>query len=139
MIAANRVNLWTAGVLAGLATATWFIAAARLGPMAKVELSVPLYAATWLTMLVGMMFPAVAPVVVTFAGVARARHEATPTIVPAFVGGYVAIWTATGLIPLTLYLSTRGVVAGMSASPLGPIAIGIVLFGAGVYSGTFGA
>ncbi len=135
MIAANRVNLWTAGILLALAAAAWYLTAASFGPMAMMELSVPIYMATWLTMMVAMMFPAVAPVVVTFARVAHARHEASLTV-PAFVGGYLGVWTAAGLIPLALYLSSRGMVAGMSASPPGAVAIGAVLFVAGIYQFT---
>jgi predicted metal-binding membrane protein len=135
VIAANRVNLWTAGILLALAASAWYLVVASLGPMAMMELSVPVYMATWLTMMVAMMFPAVAPVVATFARVAHARHETSQTV-PAFVVGYLGVWTAAGLIPLTLYLSSRGMVAGMSASPPGAIAIGAVLFLAGVYQFT---
>jgi predicted metal-binding membrane protein len=135
MIAANRVNVWTAGVLLALAAVAWYVAVAGLGPMAMMEISVPIYMVTWLTMMVAMMFPAVAPVVATFARVAHARYEA-PRTVPAFVAGYLGVWTAAGLIPLTLYLSSRGMVAGMSASPPGAIAIGGVLLLAGVYQFT---
>jgi predicted metal-binding membrane protein len=135
MIAANRVNLWTAGILLALAAAAWYLTVASFGPMAMMELSVPIYMATWLTMMVAMMFPAVAPVVVTFARVASARHDAAYSV-PAFVAGYLAIWTAAGLIPLALYLSSRGMVAGMSAGPPGAIAIGAVLLIAGVYQFT---
>lgn len=135
MIAANRVNLWTAGILLALAAAAWYLAVVSLGPIGMMEMSVPIYMATWLTMMVAMMFPAVAPVVATFARVAQARHEASLTV-PAFVAGYLGVWTAAGLIPLTLYLSSRGMVAGMSASPPGAIAIGAVLLLAGVYQFT---
>jgi predicted metal-binding membrane protein len=135
VIAANRINLWTAGILLALAAAAWYLVVASLGPMAMMELSVPVYMATWLTMMVAMMFPAVAPVVATFARVAHARNETSKTV-PAFVVGYLGVWTAAGLIPLTLYLSSRGMVAGMSTSPPGVIAIGAVLFLAGAYQFT---
>jgi predicted metal-binding membrane protein len=135
MIAANRVNLWTGGILLTLAAAAWYLSLAGLGAMSMMEMSVPIYMATWLTMMVAMMFPAVAPVVATFARVAQARHETSQTV-PAFVAGYLAVWTAAGLVPLTLYLFSRGTVAGMSANPSGAIAVGAVLLGAGVYQFT---
>jgi predicted metal-binding membrane protein len=135
VIATRRVNLWTAGILLGLAAAAWYVAVANLGPMAMMEISIPVYMATWLTMLVAMMFPAIAPVVGTFGRIAQARHETSP-VVPAFVAGYLVVWTAAGLVPLTLYLSSRGAVAGMSASALGALAVGVVLFGTGVYQFT---
>ncbi len=135
MTATNRVNLWTAGILLALAAAAWYLSATGLGPMSMMAMSVPLYMATWLTMMVAMMFPAVAPVVATFARVADARHEVSSTV-PAFVAGYLAVWTAAGILPLAIYLSSRGMVAGMSASPWGVFAIGAGLLLAGVYQFT---
>jgi predicted metal-binding membrane protein len=135
MIAAKRVNLVTGGILLALAAAAWYVTIATLGPMAMMEVSVPIYLATWLTMLVAMMFPAVAPVVAAFARVANARQDASLTV-PAFVAGYLVIWIAAGLVPLTLYLLSRGMVAGMSSSPAGAVVIGAVLFGAGIYQFT---
>jgi predicted metal-binding membrane protein len=135
MIAANRLSMVTGGVLLSLAAAAWYLAIASPWSMGMMEISVPLYMATWLTMLVAMMIPAVAPVVATFATVSHARSVASPTV-PAFVAGYLFVWTVAGLIPLTLYLSTRGAVAGMSATSLGATAIGAALFIAGVYQFT---
>src|SRR3984893_17396418 len=135
MIALKRVNLWTAGILLALAAVAWYLSITGLGSMAMMEVSAAIYMATWLTMMVAMMFPAVAPVVATFAQVARNRNEAWLTV-PAFVAGYLAVWTAAGLIPLALYLSSRGMVAGMSGSPPGAIAIGAVLVLAGLYQFT---
>jgi predicted metal-binding membrane protein len=135
MIAAKRVNLVTGGILLALAAAAWYVTFATFGPMAMMEVSVPIYLATWLTMLVAMMFPAVAPVVAAFARVANARRDASLTV-PAFVAGYLVIWSAAGLVPLTLYLLSRGMVAGMSSSPAGAVVVGAVLFGAGIYQFT---
>jgi predicted metal-binding membrane protein len=135
MIAAKRVNLVTGSILLALAAAAWYVTFATLGPVAMMEVSVPIYLATWLTMLVAMMFPAVAPVVAAFARVANARQDASLTV-PAFVAGYLVIWSAAGLVPLTLYLLSRGMVAGMSSSPAGAVVIGAVLFGAGIYQFT---
>jgi predicted metal-binding membrane protein len=132
MMAASRVNLWTAGILLALAAAAWYVSVASFGPMAMMEMSAPLYMATWLTMMVAMMFPAVAPVVATFARVALGRGEGL-LVVPAFVAGYLGVWTVVGLIPLALYLSSRGTMAGMAAGPAGVIAVGAVLLVAGVY------
>lgn len=135
MIAANRLSMLTIGILLSLAAAAWYLAIVSPWSMAMMEISAPIYMATWVMMLVAMMFPAVAPVVTTFATVSRARNAASPTV-PAFVAGYLFIWTAAGLIPLTLYLTTRGAVAGMSATSLGATAIGAVLLVAGVYQFT---
>lgn len=60
-----------------------------------------LFLLTWLAMMVAMMFPAVAPMTLVFAGVSRSRGDAAlPTV--AFVAGYLFVWTVAGLIPLSL-------------------------------------
>jgi predicted metal-binding membrane protein len=83
-------------------------------------------------MLVGMMFPAVAPIVLTFARVASARADGR-LLVAGFVLGYLFVWSASGVVPLFLYVASRGLVAGMLATALGPFAIGVVLLAAGIY------
>src|SRR3984893_5330004 len=135
MIALKRVNLWTAGILLALAAVAWYLSITGLGSMAMMEVSAAIYMATWLTMMVAMMFPAVAPVVATFARVAQTRNEAWLTV-PAFVAGYLGVWTAAGLLPLPVYVWSRGLAAGMSDSPPGAIAIGAVLVIAGLYQFT---
>ena len=70
-----------------------------MGGMAM--LGAGLFLVTWFLMMVAMMFPSIAPMVLTHASVVRSRGEgAWPTV--AFVFGYLLIWTAAGLIPLTL-------------------------------------
>ena len=64
----------------------------------------------WLTMMVAMMLPSVAPMVLTFARVhaqrsARGRPDAVPTWV--FVAGYFAVWTAYGLVAYGFFLLAR--------------------------------
>jgi predicted metal-binding membrane protein len=43
------------------------------------------------------------------------------------------LWTAAGLLPLAVFIWTRGAVAGMTASPLGHLVLAGVLALAGVY------
>jgi predicted metal-binding membrane protein len=89
--------------LLGFAAAAWLVTAqqaasmAAMGGMAMVGGG--LFLGTWVMMMVAMMFPAVAPMVLTHAGVVRSRGEGTMGTV-AFVIGYVVVWTAAGLIPL---------------------------------------
>ncbi|MFI5382460.1 MAG: DUF2182 domain-containing protein [Tepidisphaerales bacterium] len=60
-----------------------------------------LFMATWVVMMVAMMFPSVAPMVLAHASAVRSRGEgAVPTV--AFVAGYLAAWTAAGLVPLAI-------------------------------------
>jgi predicted metal-binding membrane protein len=56
-----------------------------------------LFLVTWVVMMVAMMFPAIVPVVITFdRWVRRARGQRWATI--TFVGGYLLVWTAFGLV-----------------------------------------
>ena len=68
---------------------------AAMGGMAT--MGAGLFLATWVVMMVAMMFPAIAPMVLTHAGVVRSRGEGTLGTV-AFVVGYLVVWTAAGLV-----------------------------------------
>jgi predicted metal-binding membrane protein len=98
----------TAAIIAALlvlAAAAWLFTAEQAASMSGMGgiamLGAGLFLATWVVMMMAMMFPAVAPMVLTHARVVRARGEgAIPTV--AFVLGYLAIWTAAGLVPLAV-------------------------------------
>jgi predicted metal-binding membrane protein len=61
-----------------------------------------LFLLTWVVMMMAMMFPTIAPMVLTHASIVRSRGEGTlPTL--AFIFGYLVIWTAAGLVPLTIF------------------------------------
>ena len=89
--------------LLGFAASAWLVTAqqaasmAAMGGMAMVGGG--LFLGTWVVMMVAMMFPAVAPMVLTHAAVVRSRGEGTIGTV-AFVVGYLVIWTAAGLVLL---------------------------------------
>ena len=55
-----------------------------------------LFLAVWVVMMVAMMFPATAPMNLTFARVQRERHDGGPAFVPpwVFVGAYPAFLDA---------------------------------------------
>ena len=58
-----------------------------------------LFLITWLVMMVAMMFPAIGPMVLAHASLVRSRGEgATPTV--TFIGAYLLVWAAAGLVPL---------------------------------------
>src|ERR1041385_4975537 len=66
----------------------------------RMGMSAPLFIALWIAMMVAIMFPTAAPMILTFAKVQSSRQERGQTFVPTwlFVGSYIAIWSATGLI-----------------------------------------
>jgi predicted metal-binding membrane protein len=86
---------------------------------------------TWVVMMVAMMFPAVAPMVLTHARIVRSRGGGTmPTV--AFVLGYLVVWTGAGLVPL-------GIIQILGSSFAAPVDVwlprlsGAVVVLAGVY------
>jgi predicted metal-binding membrane protein len=104
--------------LLGFAAAAWLVTAQQAASMAAMGgmamLGGGLFLGTWVVMMVAMMFPAVAPMVLTHAGVVRSRGEATMGTV-VFVVGYLAVWTAAGLVLL-------GVIQLLGSSIATPVA-----------------
>ena len=92
-----------------------------------------LFLLTWLVMMVAMMFPSVAPMTLAFASITHSRGQGyLPTA--AFVAGYIAVWTAVGLIPL-------GIVQAINTLWMTPPswldrAAGLVIIAAGFYQVT---
>ena len=116
------------------AGAAWLLtikqaASMGMGGMAMMDAGV--FLVTWVVMMVAMMFPAVAPMVLAHARVVRSRGEGIlPTV--AFVLGYLAVWSAAGLVPLA-GLQILNSSFGMSISGWMPRLGGVVVVLAGVY------
>ena len=133
MTSVSRLYLGLGGALLALAAAAWYLLVLQSAGMAMtMAISIPVYMATWVTMLVAMMLPATAPLAVAYGRVAQARGDGHLAAVP-FSAGYLLLWAAAGLVPVTVYVWSRGAIAGMTASPLGPLALGGVLASAGLY------
>ncbi len=79
---------------------------AQVGRDMPFDMSVGLFMTMWIAMMVAMMFPTIAPIVLLHRMVVKRRGEGTvPTA--AFVGGYLIIWAAIGLIPLAALVGFR--------------------------------
>ena len=123
------------GALLGCAAVAWLVIAqhaasmAAMGGMAMVGGG--LFLTTWVVMMVAMMFPAVAPTVLTHAGVVRSRGEGTMETV-AFLVGYLVVWTAAGLVPLGVVQLLGSSIAAPVASWLPRLGGAIVVL-AGIY------
>lgn len=133
MTSVSRMNLAVGGALLALAAAAWYLLVAQSSAMGMaMSVSIPIYLGIWVTMLAAMMLPATAPLAVAYGRVMQARGGGRLAALP-FTAGYLLLWTVAGLVPLALFLSTRGAVAGMTASPFGHVALGGVLVLAGAY------
>jgi predicted metal-binding membrane protein len=123
------------GALLVCAAAGWVITAEQASTMSGMGgvamLGAGLFLLTWLVMMVAMMFPSVAPMVLTHARVVRSRGEgAAPSV--SFVLGYLVVWTAAGLVPLAVIQLLGSSVAAPLSGWLPRLAGAVVLL-AGAY------
>lgn len=107
------------------------MAAMEAGPV-----SLLLFLPLWVTMMVAMMFPAVAPVVSLFTTISTKRRAASQPAAPTgiFLLGYLFVWSLFGIAAYLLSLVVPAI--GMMAAGLrvdNPVAAGIVLLCAGLY------
>jgi predicted metal-binding membrane protein len=129
-------------VLVVLAAAGWAIIIwqaamadpAMAGP--TMGLSAPLFLATWIAMMVAMMFPTAAPMILTFARVSAGQRERGQAFVPTwvFVSAYLLVWTLVGVAAYWLAVGTESLAGaapwlGEHASRIG----GLLLILAGLY------
>jgi predicted metal-binding membrane protein len=91
--------------------------------------SFALFIAMWIVMMVAMMFPAASPVVLIFDRWRRSR-ERTAAATVAFIGGYLTVWSAAGLLAYALIVTLdTQVQPSTNAARVG----GAILVAAGIY------
>ncbi len=103
------------GALLALAVVAWLVTGDRMGAMESMpgmELGgLGFYVTVWVVMMAAMMFPAVAPTVLTYDRL-REDHRARGNGAPAdasvlFICGYLLVWTAAGLVAYALFELVR--------------------------------
>jgi predicted metal-binding membrane protein len=102
----RRARAAILGSLLGLAAAGWAVLGWQASTvetsgvenMLTMDMGAPLFLATWVAMMVAMMFPTAAPMVLAFAKVQARRRRGGRTWVPTwvFVASYLVVWTAFG-------------------------------------------
>jgi predicted metal-binding membrane protein len=141
----RRVTIGTAGALIGLAAVAWALnvrqalemsdmvtGLAHVGSRMPNPMSAPVFMLMWLTMMVAMMFPTIAPMVLAHRLVVVHRGDgALPSV--AFVLGYLVIWTVIGLVPLAFFLGFRELTDEQPVTAWLPRVAGLVLVVAGLY------
>lgn len=94
------------------------------------------FLAVWVIMMVAMMFPTAAPMILTFQRIQSAKRERSGAFVPTwiFVGGYLIVWSAAGLIAYAAAVAGEriAIAADLSAGGIARFG-GVVLIAAGVY------
>ena len=96
------------------------------------------FVVAWAVMMAAMMFPAAAPMILLFRTVATQRQARGDAFVPTwvFVAGYLLVWTAVGAITWVVVQGLSDLVGRLDATARatwGPLALGAVLIGAGLY------
>jgi predicted metal-binding membrane protein len=132
-------------LLLALALASWVLLLwqATLGPEQQMGLtmgmSAPLFLATWVVMMVAMMFPAAAPMILVFARIYAGRRQRGQAFVPTwvFVGAYLLVWTLFGALAYGLDTSAQALVEHSLGAPWlldhAPRLGGAILVLAGLY------
>jgi predicted metal-binding membrane protein len=81
------------------------------GGMASMPL--PLFLGMWVTMMVAMMFPSVAPMVVIYSRFSLLRNQ-TNRATPVFVSGYLLAWALVGFLAYGIYVGSTSLMASLS-------------------------
>jgi predicted metal-binding membrane protein len=108
---------------------------AQVGSRMPNPMTAPVFLLMWLTMMIAMMFPTIAPMVLAHRLVVRHRGEGAFSSV-VFVLGYLVVWTAIGLVPLAVFLAFRDLSEDQPVTAWLPRVSGLVLIGAGLYQFT---
>jgi predicted metal-binding membrane protein len=95
----------------------------------------------WGVMMAAMMFPAAAPMLLLYRTVAMGRRARGGAFVPTwvFAGGYLLVWVGAGAVTWALVQlgsDVAGRIVETDRQRWAPIALGIVLLGAGLYQFT---
>jgi predicted metal-binding membrane protein len=138
LVRPSSLRLWV--LLIAAALGSWIVAYGRMrgmdsGPGTDLG-QLGWFLGVWVTMMAAMMLPSVAPVVMLFAGVAAQRSRQGRAFVPTwiFLAGYLAAWTAYGVLAFGLYRAIRALDLGfLSWDEQGPIVAGAAIVAAGVY------
>lgn len=127
----RRIRNVILALLLLLAAAAWAVMAGQRADMGPMSAGPVVFLGTWVTMMVAMMFPAAAPMVLTFAKVQAGRQQRGQLFVPTwvFVGGYLAVWTGFGVLALGANIGLEAAGIMLMGGTLG----GVLLIGAGLY------
>jgi predicted metal-binding membrane protein len=137
-VRANPVGVAT--VLLGATLVTWIVTIVRMrgmdmGPGTDLG-AIGWYLGLWVTMMAAMMLPSASPMVLVFSRIARERARRGRAYTPTwtFVAGYLAAWTAYGLVAYGVYRFVAAADPGFLAwDEQGPYIAGTAIVFAGLY------
>ena len=144
----SRVNLAVVVALAALSMAAWLrtleqansmggmvMGLGQIGSRVQGSMGAVLFLTMWVTMMVAMMLPTIAPMVLAHLAVTQRRgHGTLPTL--AFVGGYLLVWSAIGVVPMISYWAFAQLSGEAVQSRWLPVLAGTILVVTGAYQFT---
>jgi predicted metal-binding membrane protein len=137
-----RWRVGIVGALVALAALAWWWTDVRMAGMDAGPGTDPgtlgFFVTTWVVMMAAMMFPSIAPMVLTYEGLQRARRAkgvGSPRSALAwFVAGYLLLWGAAGLLGWVVLKAGREIEGGAFAwDSAGRYVAGGVLAAAALY------
>ncbi|MGJ0396436.1 MAG: DUF2182 domain-containing protein [Methylocystis sp.] len=132
------------GALIALSIAAWILLiwqGAAHGADSRIAspsmgLGAPLFLAVWLAMTVAMMFPAAAPMALTFHKAQSARRKRRQAFMETwvFLSGYLLVWIASGVVAYVGALAAEAIATRLDLSAQTSARIGgLTLVAAGLY------
>jgi predicted metal-binding membrane protein len=116
--AAVRPRATALAVTLGLAAACWIVALWRMNGMGMGVATrldpFPVFLGVWAAMMAAMMLPGAAPAVLR-----RVEETGRVRAVPAFLAGYLAVWTLVGVAVYAVYRPHGAALAGILAIAAG--------------------
>jgi predicted metal-binding membrane protein len=137
----SKRRIATATVLGALAVVAWIASVRRMDDVGMDDRfsagTFGFFIGLWVVMMAAMMFPSVWPTLSLHATIARSRSTAGVRAAVesgAFVAGYLASWTAYGLLAFgVLEIASRNGLGGLSDRELGRYVVAPVALAAALY------
>ena len=143
-----RINVAVVAVLVALSVLAWYgtidqaismsgmvMGLGQIGGRAQGDMGAGIFLAMWVTMMVAMMLPTVAPMVLAHLAVMRRRGRGVHSTL-VFIAAYLLVWSAIGLVPLIAYMAFAQLTDGAAQSLWLPVLAGAILIIAGAYQFT---
>ena len=99
-------------------------------------LRAPLFLASWVVMMVAMMFPTAMPMILTFHNVQAVKYQLADAFVSTwvFAGAYLLVWVFTGIAAYAGVLAAETAAAHAALTPAAEAQVaGVILLVAGLY------
>ena len=122
-------------LLLALAAAAWAVLVWQHGD-ATIGLRAPLFLASWVIMMVAMMFPTAAPMILAFHRVQAVKYQLDVALVSTwvFVGAYLLVWAFAGIAAYAGVLVAETAAARAALTPAAEAQVGgAIIMIAGIY------